>query len=86
MDEKKAEVTMASSTLTYGQSIEMKGPYNSSSQESTADPNIVLLADPNAVTHGDVNNDAADMARLGKKQEFKVRFRIHAPNGMRETR
>jgi hypothetical protein len=72
MDEKKVEVAMAPSRINHGQAIEMKGPYDSSSQESTANPNIVLLAGPNSVFHGGNDKDVMDMARLGKKQEFKV--------------
>jgi hypothetical protein len=45
-----------------------KGPYDSSSAETTANPEAGLMSG----SYGDTQNDMADMMRLGKKQEFKV--------------
>jgi triacylglycerol esterase/lipase EstA (alpha/beta hydrolase family) len=72
MDEKTGVVAIATSNINHGQAIEMKVPYDSSSQESTANANAVLLAGQDSLSDGGNSKDAMDMARLGKKQEFKV--------------
>jgi len=54
-----------------GQVFEMKdnkGPYNSSSAETTRNPEAGLMGG----SYGDTQQDLADMMRLGKKQEFKA--------------
>lgn len=53
---------------------DMKSPYNSSSRESTRNPEAGLMGSegyPVGHGHGD-KADFQDMLRLGKKQEFKV--------------
>jgi hypothetical protein len=47
-----------------------KGPYVSSSAETSGNPEAGLMNG----SGGDTQNDLADMMRLGKKQEFKVSF------------
>lgn len=58
-----------------GEIYEVKGQYDSSSRETTSNPGAGLMEapeDPGAVGFGDTKDDLADMARLGKKQEFEV--------------
>jgi hypothetical protein len=56
---------------------ELKGRYDTSSGEGNPEAGMINVApiDPNAVAFGDTKDDLADMARLGKKQEFDVRTR-----------
>lgn len=52
-----------------------KGPYDSSSAETTGNPEAGLMSG----SYGDTQNDLADMMRLGKKQEFKVNIASSRP-------
>jgi len=60
------------------QVFKMKNPYDSSSKESTANPEAGLIREGFSEGYGDTQNDLADMQRLGKKQEFKVRALLKA--------
>jgi hypothetical protein len=51
---------------------DMKSLSDSSSHESTGNPEAGLMVDAYSVGSGDLRNDHRDMMRLGKKQEFKV--------------
>lgn len=62
-----------------GEIYEMKGQYDSSSRETTGNPEAGLMVGqqvPAAVAYGDTKDDLADMARLGKKQEFEVQTNL----------
>ena len=64
-----------------GETYELKGQYDSSSRETTGNPEAGLRGgkrDP-AVAYGDTKDDLADMARLGKKQEFEVQTNLRLP-------
>jgi hypothetical protein len=56
-----------------GETYQLKGQYDSSSRETTGTPKAGLIGRvPSAVGFGDAKDDLADMARLGKKQEFEA--------------
>lgn len=59
-----------------GLSGDVKSPYDSSSRESTRNPEAGLMgSEAYPVSHGD-KADFQDMLRLGKKQEFKRNFNL----------
>lgn len=58
--------------------VDVKSPYDSSSRESTRNPEAGLMADAYLISHED-KSDYADMQRLGKKQEFKAGIPLPNP-------
>lgn len=57
---------------TGAQVFETKNKYDSYSSETKANPEAGLVQD-GVLIYGDTDADLADMRRLGKKQEFRVR-------------
>src|SRR5271155_727936 len=53
---------------------EMKSPHDSSIQVANVNLEAGLVSEFYPIGCGDTKNDLADMQRLGKKQEFKVRI------------
>jgi hypothetical protein len=62
-----------------GETYELKDQYDLSSRETTGNPDAGFMRgqqDPAAVAYGDTKDDLADMARLGKRQEFEVQTNL----------